>query len=235
MPQLDASPSAQERIHEIFAAYWSHLAGDGVEIEILTRLGHIDNQIVLDALNAHLDDTTPSNAGGRPTGAYPPTVADLQRHIQAADQKAWLARKNAKEAKLKQEMTQESDRAAVHVINKLNWRELIGQHQAKRDAIIAHLQRAAGLDFTQGSDREAFRPVQAALYASNSELAPDEAVEIFRAARLPNAKKTPIEEEQARAFAERRREQAKHPVDAQAMRSFAPHLVKIPQQKGRAA
>jgi len=185
MPQLIKDPSALGRISEIFSAYWSHLAGEGVEAEILDRFDHLDSQVVIDALNAHLDDITPSNAGGRPTGAYPPTVADLQRHIQAADKQKWQARKAAKEAKLKREMTHESDRAAAQVFSNLIWRNLIGQHQAKRDAIIAHLRRSAGLDFSRSDDREAFRPVQGALYKSNSELAPEKATEIFLAAKTP--------------------------------------------------
>ena len=77
--------------------------------------------------------------------------------------------------------------------------------------------------------------MQAALYASASELTPAEATEIFRAARLPDAEWTQVEEEQAREFAKRRRERAIHPADAEAMRSYAPHLVKIPPMKGRAA
>ena len=185
MPRLTDDPSALGRIGEIFNAYWSHLAGEGLEAEILDRFDHLDSQVVIDALNAHLDDITPSNAGGRPTGAYPPTVADLQRHIQAADKQKWQARKAAKEAKLKREMTHESDRAAAQVFSKLDWRNLIGQHQAKRDAIIAHLRRSAGLDFSRSDDREAFRPVQGALYKSNSELAPEKATEIFLAAKTP--------------------------------------------------
>jgi len=185
MTQLMDNPSAQGRISEIFNAYWAHLAGEGVEAEILDRFDHLDSQVVIDALNAHLDDTTPSNAGGRPVGSYPPTVADLQRHIQAADTQAWKARKDAKEAKLKRELSQESDRAAAQVFDRLNWRALIGQHQAQRDAIIAHLRRTQALDFTRRADLEAFRPVQAALYKTNSELAPEKAAEIFRAAKNP--------------------------------------------------
>ena len=186
MPQLNETPSARKRIHDVFNAYWSRMGTDAIELEILDRLGQLDSQRVLNALDAHLDDTTPSSSvGGRPTGAYPPTVADLQRHIQAANKQAWQARKAAKEAKLKRELSQESDRAAVQVFDRLNWRSLIGQHQAKRDAIIAHLKRTEKLDFTRRADLEAFRPVQAALYKTNSELAPEKAAEIFRDAKEP--------------------------------------------------
>jgi len=183
MPRLTDDPSALGRIGEIFNAYWSHLAGEGLEAEILDRFDHLDSRIVIDALNAHLDDTTTSNAGGRPIGAYPPTVADLQRHIQAADRQKWQARKAANEKKLKREMREESDRAAAQVFSKLDWRAQIGQHQAKRDNIVAHLKRSAGLDFSRSEDREAFRPVHGALYETNSELAPEKAAEIFLEAK----------------------------------------------------
>jgi len=206
MTQLMDNPSAQGRISEIFNAYWAHLAGEGVEAEILDRFDHLDSQVVIDALNAHLDDTTPSNAGGRPVGSYPPTVADLQRHIQAADTQAWKARKDAKEAKLKRELSQESDRAAAATLERLNWRAELGTHQDKRDAVIAHLRQTQRLDFTQGIDREAFRPVQAALFETNSELALEDAAEIFRASRLPDASWTEVEEKRAKEFLKSRKD-----------------------------
>ena len=217
-----------------FKAFWGKFTNDKQIALILDFFKDSPSEMVQGAILRHLEDSD-RDTSGNTRGKFPPSISDIRAQMKELSEKESAEKKRQDEAKIFIEESPESQKRAAATLSRANWRELIGQHQAKRDAIIAHLQRAAGLDFTQGSDREAFRPVQAALYASNSELAPDEAVEIFRAARLPNAKKTPIEEAQARAFAERRREQAKHPVDAQAMRSHAPHLVKIPQQKGRAA
>ena len=78
---------------------------------------------------------------------------------------------------------QESDQKAAQVFKQIKFSELAKGHMAKRDAIIAHLRKTEGLSFTKGRDIEAFKPVQKALYETNSELEPERAAEIFREAK----------------------------------------------------
>jgi len=217
-----------------FKAFWGKFTNDKQIVLILDFFKDSPSEMVQGAILRHLEDST-RDTSGNTRGKYPPSISDIRAQMKEFSEKESAEKKRQDEAKIFVEESPESQQRAAATMSRSNWRGELAKHQGKRDAIIAHLKRAERLDFTNPTDSEAFRPVQAALYASASELTPAEATEIFRAARLPDAEWTQVEEEQAREFAKRRRERAIHPADAQAMRSYAPHLVKIPLKKGRAA
>ena len=223
-----------DEILRTFKTFWGKFSNDDQISAILDFFADAPSETVKGAIVRHLEDAR-RNDRGDTVGKFPPSIADIRAQMAEFSQKESAEKKKQNEAKIFLEESPESQQRAAATMSRSNWRGELAKHQGKRDAIIAHLKRAEGLDFTNPTDSEAFRPVQAALYASASELTPAEATEIFRAARLPDAEWTQIEEEQAREFAKRRRERAIHPADAEAMRSYAPHLVKISPMKGRAA
>ncbi len=204
--------------------YWKKFSTDKQHQDILKHFENEEADQVGTAVQHHLEDYTPTTNGNR-IGTFPPSIADIRGHLEEMAEKEHTAKKARETAKKYLEETPENQNRATQVFNKLDWRALIGQHQAKRAAIIAHLRQTQRLDFSQGIDREAFRPVQAAIFETNSELAPEDAAEIFRAARLPDANWTDVEEKCAKEFLKKRKNRA---IKAPSIRSGMDGLARWP-------
>jgi len=197
--KLKDDRATADKIMHTWSNYWAKFSDEKQAIGIIKHFEGEDADHIDTAVQQHLEDYRIGTNGTR-IGTFPPSIADINgRLAQMREQNA--ADKKAREtAKKYLEETPENQSRAAATFERLDWRALTGQHQDKRDAIIAYLRQTQRLDFSQGIDREAFRPVQAALYDTNSELTPEDAAEIFRAARLPDASWTEVEEKRAKEF-----------------------------------
>ena len=209
--KLKDSTGTSDRLVDTWETYWTKFLSSTQAVDILEYFKNEEADQVETAVQHHLEDYTPTTNGNR-IGTFPPSIADINGQLAQMREKSAAAKKARETAKKYLEETPENQNRATQVLDKLNWRALIGQHQGKRDAIIAHLRQTQRLDFSQGIDREAFRPEQAAIFDTNSELAPEDAAEIFRAARLPDASGTDVEEKCAKEFLKKRKNRAIQPT-----------------------
>ena len=197
--KLKDDRATADRIMHTWSNYWAKFSDEKQAIGIIKHFEGEDADHVDTAVQQHLEDYTPTTNGNR-IGTFPPSIADINSHLARMRQQNAADKKARETTKKYLEETPENQSRAAATFERLDWRAELGHHQDKRAAIIAHLRQTQRLDFSQGIDREAFRPVQAALYETNSELALEDAAEIFRAARLPDASWTEVEEKRAKEF-----------------------------------
>ena len=213
-----------------FQTFWGKFTSDPQMVAILDFFAESPSETIQTAITRHLEDTR-RNDRGDTIGKFPPSISDIRANISDMAQKENAEKRKKEEVKIFEEQSPESQHRAAATLARSNWRDELARHQGKRDKIIAHLKNAAGLDFDKKTDAKGFQAVQAALYQTESALPFDEATSIFKAARMPDAKETHAQAEQARDFSHRRKARARPPQDAQAMRSYAPHLAKLPKLK----
>lgn len=207
--------------------YWKKFSTDKQHQDILKHFEDEEADQVETAVQHHLEDYTPTTNGNR-IGTFPPSIADIRGHLIQMAEKEHAAKKARAADKYRIEARPESQRAAASSSIFHKFHAEIAKHQGRRDAVINHLRQTQNLNLLKSQDCKAFVPVQAALYVTDSELSLEEAGEIFRAARLPDAPRSPYEQKQAAYFAKRQRKNAIEPADRQAVLSYAPYKTNEP-------
>ena len=176
------------------ASYGWMLGDEGVD-DLVEQLGDLASQAVAAALNAHSAPPNPGR-GGQTVGAYPPSVADLLGHIEAA---ATVQRRQTKAAEQAQKYHGPALDTAVPEKHRGAWREAVakGTRRARwRDSqLIPRLKQTVGLDCFDPIDTLAWREVVGALAKSWNDddinLTMEQARDIYVEARERHREKTP--------------------------------------------
>ena len=225
--KLKDSTGTSDRLVDTWETYWTKFSSSTQAVDILEYFKNEEAEQGETAVQHHLEDYALTTNGNR-IGTFPPSIADIRGQLGQLAEKEQAAKKAREADKYRIEAKPESQRAAASSSIFQKFHAELAKHQGKRDAVIAHLRQTQNLNLLKSQDCKAFLPVQAALYVTDSELSLEEAGEIFRAARLPDAPRSPYEHKQRRIFRKRQRKNEIKPVDRQAVLSYAPYKTNEP-------
>ena len=180
--RLTDSKQAWEQVTERLSIAYGHMITDEYLAGLMSHLRTTEAEIVIQAVNAHIENTTPAH-DRRPIGSRPPAAADLLEQI------ARVEERRRRGAKYEGFQLKYGAVTPTPVPKKwqARWREALQGARAnirRREEICRHLRRTCGLNFLDNPlDVRAWTRVECQLAKTDYQLTNEQAVQIFQAAR----------------------------------------------------